>query len=667
MQVGKMGLISFISAGLLWSSAVLRAEIALEDGPLDRMVSFFSGDLKKIDEELDQLKPLLSSQPIPPQQTGRLGYSSTQSSSVNARFVQIDLGRPVNIDAVILVPMQVSSSGWPGPGYGFPIRYRVEVSLNPDFSNSDVIAQDDGADYPNPGSNPVVLAEPHTIGRYVRFTATKMWARKDKGGLAMGNKVLALGELMVMSGNLNLAAGLPSSAITTSDSAEDSGFGKVFLVDGQSVLGPPVSGEPGPPGILTKSSDKKESQAWVQVDLEQELEVQEIRLFPAWTADAPERRGYGFPTKFRVEISNDPNLANPILIGEYNNPNSPNENPVTIRGTGAAGRYVRLTATSLSPVSKGFALAIGEMEVYAEGENFAYGKPVLASSSVEEKGWGKAFLVDGATSHGKVMAWSKWFEQLDRKKEAYLRQNQLIQDRERKVKALVETVIRTAGYVVGGLLILFVYLSFRSLLKKRRALEDLRTRIARDIHDEIGSGLGTISLLSRMAQDGDWEDGREDLREINRISVSMSEAMRDIVWFNRTDVDTVRDLLMRMRETAESMVGKQNQFNFNVVGEELVRPIGMEIRREIFLIFKEALHNILKHANAKRVDVRAGVEGSDFVLHIRDDGKGFDQSRETSGAGMGSMKQRAESLRGSLQLTSSPGGGTSLALRTRLK
>ena len=214
---------------------------------------------------------------------------------------------------------------------------------------------------------------------------------------------------------------------------------------------------------------------------------------------------------------------------------------------------------------------------------------------------------------------------------------------------------------------LFLFFSFRSLLKKRRALEDLRTRIARDIHDETGSGLGTISLLSRMAQEGDLDDAKEDLREINRISVSMSDAMRDIVWFNRTDVDTVRDLLMRMRETAESMMAKQQQFNFTICGEELVRPINMEIRREIFMIFKEALHNILKHAEASKVDVRAGLEGNDFILQIRDDGKGFDQSMETSGAGMGSMKKRAESLRGSLRLESTPGGGTALSLRTKLK
>lgn len=642
-----------------------------EDGPLSRMVSYFSGDLQRIDDELAQLKPLLAMPPIPPQQTGHLGFSSKLETTQYTRYVTVDLGRPVNIDAIVLVPLSNAFYGWPGPGYGFPVRYRVEVSMNADFSNSDLIAQDDGYDIPNPGSNPVIYTPQTVAGRYVRLTATKLWQLKDKQGMGVGRKILALGELMVLSGKLNVAASLPATAILSSDSLEDSGYGRAHLVDGQSILGPPVHGEPGPNGFRTKPIEKKDQQPWVQIDLEQEVEIQEVRLLPAWTAENPERRGYGFPTKFKIELADNAAMTNPRLVGEYTSNSSPNENPVTVRGNDTRGRYIRLTALGLSSLDNGPGLALGEMEVYAENENFALGKKVTASGSDEFKdargNWSVRNLVDGETSQGKLVPWPVYFQQLDRRKEAQIRNEMLLQEREIKAKELVGSVIGTAGYVVGGLVMLFLFFSFRSLLKKRRALEDLRTRIARDIHDEIGSGLGTISLLSRMAQEGDLDDAKEDLREINRISVSMSDAMRDIVWFNRTDVDTVRDLLMRMRETAESMMAKQQQFNFTICGEELVRPINMEIRREIFLIFKEALHNILKHAEASKVDVRAGLEGNEFILQIRDDGKGFDQSMETSGAGMGSMKKRAESLRGSLRLESTPGGGTGLSLRTKLK
>ena len=109
------------------------------------------------------------------------------------------------------------------------------------------------------------------------------------------------------------------------------------------------------------------------------------------------------------------------------------------------------------------------------------------------------------------------------------------------------------------------------------------------------------------------------------------------------------------------------EINFQTLGAELVRPMDMEVRREIFLVYKEALHNILKHAQATKVEIRAGLEAGEFVLKLRDDGKGFDLTKEKSGAGMGSMKKRAQSLRGALQVETTPGGGTSLLLRTRLR
>ncbi len=671
---------------VLWG--MLSAHGASPDagGPLDQLVSYFNSDLKAIDEELAHLKPLAAVNPIPIQQTSHLGYSSPLDNTVMTRWVQVDLGQPVNIDRIVLVPLKTEFYGWPGPGYGFPVRYRVEAANNDQMTNSVIIADASANDVPNPGSNPVVYPAQQQMGRYVRVTATKPWARKDRTGVEVGAKVFALGELMVLAGNLNLTAGLPASAVTFGGgSIEEAGYRKAYLVDGQSILGPPVTGDPtSAKGILTQKSDKRDAQAWVQVDLHQEIDVREIRLLPAWDPDSPERRGFGFPNIFKIEISNSPNMEKATLIGIYPeanaliNPNpqgnTPFENPVTIRGTGAElphGRYVRLTATSLASTGKNiYALAMGEMEVYSDSEdseNWALGKPVTASSSSEEKGWSQQYLVDGKTSQGRLVSWPKWFDLLDDRREASARMDELRGLREVKSKESIATVIRAAGYVIGGSLLLFVYLSFRSLLKKRRAVEELRARIARDIHDEIGSGMGTISLLSRMAQDGDWEDGKEDLREINRLAMSMAEAVRDIVWFNRTDVDTVRDLLMKMRETAETMLGKKMELNFQTIGAELVRPMNMEIRREIFMIYKEALHNIQKHAGAHSVEIRAGLEHGEFVLYLRDDGKGFDPSQGKSGAGLGSMKQRAASLHGALEVETAPGTGTSLSLRARLR
>ncbi len=201
-------MMKLVTLGLLWWAGLgLSASqgAAVEtNGPLDRLVSYFSQDLKNLDEEMARLKLKLNLTPIPLQQTNHFGFSSTLAPSVNARWVELDLGRVVNIDKIVLVPMDNGFYGWPGPGYGFPVRYRVEVSMNPDFSNALPIATVEGNDVPNPGSNPRVYSTGDTvIGRYVRVSATVLWSRKDNQGVAVGTKVFALGELMVLYGNLN--------------------------------------------------------------------------------------------------------------------------------------------------------------------------------------------------------------------------------------------------------------------------------------------------------------------------------------------------------------------------------------------------------------------------------------------------------------------------------
>lgn len=669
---------------LMWAIPCACAETGKGGGVLDSLASFFSGDLKTLDDELTQLKPLLNLPPVPSQQTAALGFSTKQDHNKYNFTVSIDLGKVMKIDGVVLVPLNLPFYGWPGPGYGFPRRYRVDVSMNPTFDpvsphppNSKssvaeepqevtVIAAAEAADIPNPGLNPVVFdtSNQNVYGQYVGVTVTVPWTRTDKG-LAVGPKLFALGELMVLSGKRNVAAGLEPKAVSCIDSLEEPGYSKAYLVDGQSILGPPVMGDAGMNGFQTEFSDTREP--WVQVDLQHVVEIQEVRLLPAWTADNPEIRGYGFPRQFKVEVADTATAPMWKLMGKISMANSPNENPVSVRGKGIRGRYVRIVALEMAQMGKSRVFALGEMEVYTENENFALGKEVTASTSLERGGWGKRFLVDGATSQGKLIPWPDWFAEQDKREEARKKQDELVAKREQTANNVVGRIIMAAGYLVGGLVLLFIYLTFRSLLKKRRALEALRTRIARDIHDEIGSGLGTISLLSRMAQDENLESARADLAEINRTARAMAEALRDIIWFNRTDVDTVRDLLMRMRETAESMMSKEQYLNFQTIGESLVRPISAEVRREIFLIFKEALHNILKHAEARKVDILAGLEGNEFTLSIRDDGKGFDKGTGSLGIGMDSMRQRAETLHGALHLETKPGRGTALSLRARLK
>ncbi len=156
-----------------------------------------------------------------------LGFA-VESSSANAeKWVQVDLGAEETLNAVLIRPQyhnDPDAGGWVA-GYGFPLRFKVEVSTTPDFSTSTTIANHTAADYPNPGNTALTFTATGTRARYVRFTATKLWQRGP--GL---NHVFTLAEIEASAGASNLAL---DKTVSANDSYEGSGWSKNHLTDGK--------------------------------------------------------------------------------------------------------------------------------------------------------------------------------------------------------------------------------------------------------------------------------------------------------------------------------------------------------------------------------------------------------------------------------------------------
>ena len=137
--------------------------------------------------------------------------------------------------------------------------------------------------------------------------------------------------------------------------------------------------------------------------------------------------------------------------------------------------------------------------------------------------------------------------------------------------------------------------------------------------------------------------------------------MRDIAWLNRADNSSWHDLQLRMQETAKTMLaGVALEFPFDK--KDAARRLSLESKRQLFLIFKEAIHNVLKHARATCVEVRLAAEQDSLMLRIHDNGRGFDAQAASSGTGLSSMRDRAEALRGRLVLESQPGQGATITV-----
>jgi len=197
--------------------------------------------------------------------------------------------------------------------------------------------------------------------------------------------------------------------------------------------------------------------------------------------------------------------------------------------------------------------------------------------------------------------------------------------------------------------------------EKEKAL--IRTRIAGDIHDEIGSNLSSISMSSQMMlRSPRLDDGeRSKLIEIAVTAKESAEAIRDIAWFIDPQHDRMADLITKMREAAARMLMK-TQHEFTVADEMKIKLPNLQVRRNIYLIFKELLHNVVKHAEAKKVCIDIKNEAGCFVLTFHDDGVGFDERHAHNGHGMKSLRARAQKIEADLLFTTSPGQGTTAKL-----
>lgn len=199
--------------------------------------------------------------------------------------------------------------------------------------------------------------------------------------------------------------------------------------------------------------------------------------------------------------------------------------------------------------------------------------------------------------------------------------------------------------------------------KRLLEVEKLRNSIARDLHDDLGSTLSSIHILSQMALQKEDAANKILFSKINSQTANMMDKLSDIVWSIHPNNDNLEQLLSKMQEfAAEILEPKGITYQFEVAeGAEYVK-LDLEKRRNLFLIFKEALNNTAKYAESKHLDIKLSIEGNKLGLLIKDDGKGFDPQQIKKGNGLFNMQQRASMMGGSMTIESLPQVGTSIQL-----
>jgi len=207
--------------------------------------------------------------------------------------------------------------------------------------------------------------------------------------------------------------------------------------------------------------------------------------------------------------------------------------------------------------------------------------------------------------------------------------------------------------------------------QQRKRLEKIRNRIATDLHDDMGSTLSSIRIFSDVAKKQIEEVKPETVQLLDRISnnaTSLSENMQDIIWTIRSDNDTLEDLVSRMREFGLRVCdAKHIKFNTVVSQSFKASKLTLEQRRNLYLIFKEALNNAVKYSQCTQIDLILNLKNRFLKLELIDNGKGFDVETVKRGNGLNNLEKRAKEINGQIDIKSEPGKGTCINLMVILK
>jgi signal transduction histidine kinase len=212
------------------------------------------------------------------------------------------------------------------------------------------------------------------------------------------------------------------------------------------------------------------------------------------------------------------------------------------------------------------------------------------------------------------------------------------------------------------------YISRRNLkekllrLEKEQAVEKERNRISRDMHDDLGSGLTKIAIMSEVVkkQIHEPEKAKQQLENISESSRELVDSLQDIIWVLNPKNDTIESLAAYIREYASKFFepfGTDVRFDYPENFPEI--KLSEETRRNIFLTIKESFNNTGKHAWCNQVKIGIRYNSPYIFLTVKDDGKGFDVDKVRQfGNGLINMQNRIEQIGGRYEIHSEPGKGT---------
>lgn len=223
--------------------------------------------------------------------------------------------------------------------------------------------------------------------------------------------------------------------------------------------------------------------------------------------------------------------------------------------------------------------------------------------------------------------------------------------------------LTTAAVLIGLLIWLGIVIYKKQKLLSQ--LKNLRTHIASDLHDEIGAALSSVSFYSEAAliqlKNNNTEQVALIVEKIGLTSRKTIDSMSDIVWMINPNNDNLLKLFERIENSARELLSIKN-INFIFYNDPSLNNLvlNIEVRKNIYLICREAIHNAAKYAQANQVELLIKFKRKKIIVIVKDDGIGFNNEIIKQGNGLINMKVRAKQIGGEFQIISKPNRGTIL-------
>lgn len=633
--------------------------------PIGKLARVFNPRLVQMEERIDFLQHQAMSLAAPGSYALKngIGYRGTKKDPSDPDpSVTLDLGREFPIESIFLVPLQAEYNARMSL---FPKKFTIECSNTANFKERDVIFQSENSVFPARDGMPVFFAGGEKTARYVRLVVHQGDHRGD-------TEIFGLSEFVVISNGYPVSFGSDVRAVGSLD-VKDLWYPET-LTDGRMPLGYWQGSnwtEKEQRGDMFYVAERDQLVSWT-MSFDQERSLDLVSLFPYDVREILE--GGILPEEVELQVRSEP--SNDFqTVAKWMNPmpGINHETPILFRLTDIKAKELRIVGLRPREATDTMMYGLSEIEAWSDQEKISLGREVIRISEGREKTI--TTLTNGFSSERQIISVGAWLTQLHQRWKVE-HELDAIQPMRWQMAAESELNVTWGASMLLSLTFLIpVFIVERRRLISRNQMDQLRRRIASDLHDDIGSNLGSISLIARTARkalsrvDGPKEVG-DDLQEMESIALESSLAMRDIVWLLERKQDSIGDLVQRMKETAGRLL---REIDYSVESQttkstKSTLKLSLDAKRHLFLFYKEAIHNIVKHSQATKVTIRLWDEGDKLALEVTDNGLGLptiiENGRETPHP-VRKLNERARVLEGLLNMNSTKDQGTQILLTVK--